>query len=73
MPKLPRDVTQSQVVSALVKAGGVEVKDVGKGSHRAVEMPNRHTVIIPRKVKPGLLSSVIKAVGLTLDQFLRYL
>jgi predicted RNA binding protein YcfA (HicA-like mRNA interferase family) len=73
MPKLPRDVTQSDVVRALIRVGGIEVKDAGKGSHRAVEMPNGHTAIIPRKVKPGLLSSVIKTAGLTLDDFLRYL
>jgi predicted RNA binding protein YcfA (HicA-like mRNA interferase family) len=73
VPKLPRNVTQQQVVRALVRAGGVEVRDAGKGSHRAVEMPNGHTAIIPHKVKPGLLSGVIKSTGLTLDEFLRYL
>ena len=73
MPKLPRDITQVEVVRALVRAGGIEVRDAGKGSHRAVEMPNGHTAIVSRKVKPGLLSGVIKSAGLNLDQFLRYL
>ena len=73
MPELPRDLTRDEVVKVLVRAGGTEVKDAGKGSHRAVEMPNSHAAIVPRKVKPGLLSGVIRSSGLTLDQFLRYL
>ena len=73
MPKLPRNISQERVVRALVRAGGIEVKGVGKGSHRAVEMPNGHTAIVSRKVKPGLLSGVLKSADVTLDEFLRYL
>ena len=55
MPKSPRDVTQGEVVRALVKAGGQELRNRGKGSHRMVKMPNMdRPVVVPTKLSPDL-------------------
>lgn len=72
MPKLPRDTTQDRVVRTFVKAGGVEVRGGGKGSHRTVEMPNGATLTLPYHVKPGLLGAMFKQAGMTLDDFLEH-
>ncbi|HEY4686178.1 MAG TPA: type II toxin-antitoxin system HicA family toxin [Dehalococcoidia bacterium] len=74
MPSLPRNVTQDQVVRALIRAGGVEVRGLGKGSHRSVRMPNQaRPITVPSRIKTGLLGSIIKQAGLTLEQFLEVL
>jgi predicted RNA binding protein YcfA (HicA-like mRNA interferase family) len=64
-------------VRVFLKAGGVELKGRGKGSHR-VQMPNGETLTIPYHVKPGLLkpgllSACIKQAGLTLEDFVELL
>ena len=73
MPKVPRDLTQDETVRAFLKAGGVELKARGKGSHRNIEMPNGATLTIPYHVKPGLISASIKQAGLTLEEYLELL
>ena len=73
MPSLPRRVTQRQVIRALVRAGGVEVKGMGKGSHRTVKMPGQRPVTVPMHIGPGLLGTIIKQAGLTLEEFLEVL
>jgi len=60
-------------MSAFVRAGGVELRGRGKGSHRSISMPNGETLTIPVVVKPGLLSAMIKKAGLTLDEFIENL
>ena len=70
MPAVPRDLSQAQVVSALVRAGGVELKNRGKGSHRLIKMPNiDRPVVVPSKIKTGLTAAIIKQAGLSLDEF----
>ena len=70
MPKFPRDVTQVEAIRALVRAGGVEVARQGKGSHRAVRMPNGQRIILPYRLQTGLLRDMIKEAGLSLDEFI---
>jgi predicted RNA binding protein YcfA (HicA-like mRNA interferase family) len=70
MPKFPRDVSQTEAVRALLRAGGVEIARQGKGSHRAVRMPNGRRIILPYHLKPGLLRDMIKEAGLTVDEFI---
>jgi predicted RNA binding protein YcfA (HicA-like mRNA interferase family) len=45
----------------------------GKGSHRAVFMPNGHLVILPVRLKVGLLSGQIRDSGLSLEEFIEHL
>ena len=73
MPKLPRNLAQARALRAFVRAGGREVPRRGKGSHRAVLMPNGHLVILPVRLKEGLLSGQIRDSGLTLEEFIEYL
>jgi hypothetical protein len=73
MPKLPRNLGQAQAVRAFVRAGGVEVKGRGKGSHGAVLMPNGHLAILPIKLKVGLLAAQIRDSGMTVEEFLDFL
>ena len=74
MPKSPRDVTQGEVVRALVNAGGQELRNRGKGSHRMVKMPNMdRPVVVPAKLKTGLVAAIIKQAGLSLEDFLEAL
>jgi len=70
MSRVPRNVTQAQVVRALVRGGGREVRGRGKGSHRYVAMPGiARPVIVPAHIGPGLLRGIIKDAGLTVAQF----
>ena len=69
MPKLPRDLSQQQAIRAFVRLGGEEIQRRGKGSHRAVLMPNGHMVILPMRLKVGLLGEQIKESGLSIDEF----
>ena len=74
MPKFPRDVKQNQAVRAFVRLGGTEVPYQGKGSHRAVLMPNGYTAIIPYGTLPvGLLAAVVKASSVSAEQFIQAL
>ena len=79
MYKLPRDLTDSDVVKALSKVGFKEVKSTGK--HRKLKIPNYEKkdkndrppiVIVPRgrKMALGTLSSIIKQARLTREVFL---
>ena len=71
MPPLPRNVRQEQVIRALIRAGGIESRRLGKGSHKRVTMPSGVKVTIPSGIlKPGTLSSVIKQAGLSVEEFL---
>ena len=51
----------------------MEVPERGKGSHRAILMPNAHLVILPMTLKVGLLAAQIKDADLTLEQFIENL
>jgi hypothetical protein len=70
MPKLPRNLKQDSALRAFGKAGGVEIPRRGKGSHKAVLMPNGHLVILPATLKVGLLATQIKEAGMTLEEFI---
>jgi predicted RNA binding protein YcfA (HicA-like mRNA interferase family) len=63
-------VTQDEAVKALVRAGGVEVARQGRGSRRAVLMPNGQQVILPFRLKTGLLRDMIKEAELTVEEFI---
>ena len=68
--RLPRGVRQEQAVRALVRAGGLDDKSAGKGSHHKVTMLNGARVFVPAGVlKLGTLSAIIKQAGLTVDEF----
>jgi hypothetical protein len=74
MPKFPRNVKQNQAVRAFVRLGGREVPYQGKGSHRAVLMPNGYTAIIPYGTLPvGLLAAVVKAGNVSAEEFIEAL
>jgi hypothetical protein len=68
--RLPRDVSQERAIRAFVRLGGQEVVRRGKGSHRAVLMPNGHLAILPFRLKVGLLADQIKESGLTVEDFI---
>ena len=70
MPKFPWDVTQDAAVRALVRAGGQEVPRRGKGSHRTIRMPNGQRVVLPERLKTGLLHDMIKQSDLTTEESL---
>jgi hypothetical protein len=70
VPKLPRNVSQERAVRAFLRAGGEEAPDRGKGSHRAVLMPNGHLVVLPMRIKVGLLASQIRDSGMTVEEFI---
>jgi predicted RNA binding protein YcfA (HicA-like mRNA interferase family) len=74
MPPLPRNVSQTQAIRALVRAGGVEVARRGKGSHRLVKMPNGQRLTVPDGIiKVGTLGDLIKEAGLTVEEFIKLL
>ena len=73
MPKLPRNLSQDRAVRAFVRAGGVEVPQRGKGSHKAVLMPNGHLAILPMKLKVGLLAAQIRDSGMSVEEFVELL
>ena len=59
---------------ALVKAGGVEDKAAGKGSHYRVTMPNKAKVFVPAgTIKTETLAAIIRQAGLTMDEFVAFL
>jgi predicted RNA binding protein YcfA (HicA-like mRNA interferase family) len=63
-------VRQAEAIRALVRAGGVEDRRGGKGSHYRVTMPNGAKVFVPAGViKAGTLASIIKDAGLTVEEF----
>ena len=69
MQRLPSDVSQGRVVRALILAGGVEVRGLGKGSHRSVKMPNiARPVTVPTHLGPILLRGIARQAGLTIQQ-----
>lgn len=55
------------------KAGGEPRK--GKGDHINIKMPNGQLITIPisGEVKLGLLKAAIRKVGLTEDEYMKYL
>ena len=72
--RVPRDVTQAEVVRALVRAGGTELARRGKGSHRAIRMPGMpRTVIVPSRLDTAMLRGIIRQAGLTVEEFNRLL
>lgn len=73
MPRLPRNVKQSEAIRAMIRLGGVEIPGRGKGSHRSVLMPNRYIAVFPMTVKTGLLSSILKASDVSVDEFIQAL
>ncbi len=71
---VPRNVMQNEVVRALVRAGGIEDRKAGKGSHVRVTMPNGAKVFVPYGgVKVGTLRAVIRQAGLSVDRFVELL
>ena len=70
MAKFPRDIRQHEAVAAFAKLGG-RVR-MGKGSHRALTMPNGRNISIPvGDVKVGLLKRAIRLADLTDEEFLK--
>lgn len=69
MPKLPRDLSQQQAIRAFVRLGGEEIQRRGKGSHRAILMPNGHLVVLPMRLKVGLLAEQIKESSFSINEF----
>ena len=69
MPRLPRSLRQSEVVRALVHAGGVE--STAKGGHRGIQMPNGRKITVPSgTIKTGTLAAILKQAELTVDEFI---
>lgn len=73
MPKIPRDLSQDQATRAFVRSGGVVNPSRGKGSHRAILMPNGNLVILPMRIKVGLVASQIRDSGMTVEEFINNL
>ena len=70
--RLPRDVTGSEAVRALIRLGFEEVRQTG--SHRILRRNNR-TVVVPqhKPIKPGTLKGLIEQAGVTLEAFIEEL
>ncbi len=74
MPKFPRNVSQDQTIRAFIRAGGVEIRGRGKGSHRAVQMLNGRVITLRSGRQPtGLLSAMVRQAGLTPEAFIELL
>jgi len=72
MPKTPRNVKQAEAIRAFVRAGGVQRR--GRGGHQFVKMPNGATLSIPTgTLKVGLLETLVKRAGISMDEFLELL
>jgi predicted RNA binding protein YcfA (HicA-like mRNA interferase family) len=70
--RLPSGINQSRAVKAFEHAGG-ELKKTKRG-HAVLKMPNGRLVSLPSGIlKKGLLENQIKAGGLTVDEFVKYL
>lgn len=75
MGKLPR-ISARDAIKAFTKAGFEQVRS--DGSHFVLtKVGHRFNLVIPvhgnRTLQAGLLNSLIKSSGLTVDQFIEYL
>lgn len=68
------NIRQEEAIRAFVRLGGRELRRRGKGSHRAVRMPNQRLLVVPQgALKIGLLSDLLKSAGITREQFIAVL
>jgi len=70
--KLPRDVSGTEAVRALRRAGFVQLRQTG--SHLILRK-ERRTVVVPQHnpIKPGTLKGLIEQAGLTVEEFVSLL
>jgi predicted RNA binding protein YcfA (HicA-like mRNA interferase family) len=66
-----RDIRQEEALRAFVRLGGVERR--GKGSHRVVNLGGMNLSLPHGILKEGLLRHLIKAAGLTVEEFIEAL
>ncbi|MGH9791451.1 MAG: type II toxin-antitoxin system HicA family toxin [Candidatus Acidiferrales bacterium] len=75
MPRLPRDVSGDQARRAFEQAGWIFDRQVG--SHMILQNPERApvTLSVPRHktLKPGILRSLIRDAGLSVEEFIELL
>lgn len=70
MTKLPRDLSGEECVRALEKAGFVA--SGGRGSHvtmKRKEPPGRTVVPLHKSIKPGMLRTIIRQAGMSVEEF----
>jgi predicted RNA binding protein YcfA (HicA-like mRNA interferase family) len=74
MTRLPRNVSGRDCIRALEKAGFVQ--SGGRGSHVTMKRddpPARTVVPLHSTLKSGMLSSILRQAGLSVDEFVRLL
>ena len=61
----------TEVVKVLERFGYVVAPKRGKGSHIVLEKSGAHTITVPghKPVKRGTLSAVLKAAGISVEDF----
>ena len=67
--KLPRDVSGAQTIRALHRLGFQLMRQTGSHARLARE-GRRVTVPLHGSLAPGTLRSILRQVGITLDEFL---
>ncbi len=76
MTRLPV-LSSRKVITALRRAGLVELTGRGKGSHHRLYHPNDLTITVTvphhREIKRGTLHNIIEDAGLTREEFLNLL
>lgn len=75
MARLPA-VSTRELMSALARAGFVELQRRGKGSHHVMSRAEPPTVItIPERktIKRGTLRAILRQAGLTVDELMSLL
>jgi predicted RNA binding protein YcfA (HicA-like mRNA interferase family) len=74
MPKLP-SITAKELLSALSKAGFVEIRQ--KGSHVRLQHPDGRVATVPvhpgQDIGRGLLSKILRDAELSRDEFIELL
>jgi predicted RNA binding protein YcfA (HicA-like mRNA interferase family) len=73
IPSINYKISNRTEILENYKAGGEPRK--GKGDHINIKMPNGQLITIPisGEVKLGLLKAAIRKVGLTEDEYMKYL
>jgi predicted RNA binding protein YcfA (HicA-like mRNA interferase family) len=75
MTKLPRDVSALDCIKALEKAGFTRRRQSGSHVVMARDDPYASTVVPvhTKKLKPGMLRTIIRQAGMSVEEFVQLL
>lgn len=66
-----RDIRQDQVIRALIRLGGVEIKGRGKGSHRYISINGTRMSVPSGIIGIGVLKNILKRASISEEDFLK--